>query len=133
MSQWNNQQNWPQGGQYSQYPPQGPPPDKAYNNGQQFPPQAAPYPGPTPQYGQQYVQPPQQQYGNGGEKNPYEGDRFKPKKKINDPILLILFILQVRGRSSSQTRSVLMFLASSLLVSSFFLLSQSVVGFKMVV
>jgi len=63
--------------------------------------QSGPYPGPTPQYGQAqyppqaYVPPTQQIYGNGDVKDPYEGDRFKPKKKINDPIFLILFILQV--------------------------------------
>jgi len=52
--------------------------------------QQPPYPGPTPQYA-----PPLQPYNNGDVKNPYEGDRFKPKKKINDPIFLIFFILQV--------------------------------------
>jgi hypothetical protein len=64
--------------------------------------QSGPYPGPTPQYGQaqyppynNYVPPAQQVYANGDTKNPYEGDRFRPKKKINDPIFLILFILQV--------------------------------------
>lgn len=66
--------------------------------------QSGPYPGPTPQYGQaqyppeaSYVPPTQQIYGNGDVKDPYEGDRFKPKKKINDPIFLILFILQLVG------------------------------------
>jgi len=56
-----------------------------------YEPQQPPYPGPTPQYA-----PPLQPYNNNGDvKNPYEGDRFKPKKKINDPIFLIFFILQV--------------------------------------
>ncbi|OBZ70731.1 Protein PNS1 [Grifola frondosa] len=30
-------------------------------------------------------------------KSPFEGDRFKPKKRINDPIFLILFIAQHAG------------------------------------
>ena len=35
--------------------------------------------------------------GFGGDvKNPYEGERFKPKKRIKDPIFLLLFIAQVR-------------------------------------
>lgn len=56
----------------------------------------APFPGPTQPYAPPY------DYNNnnvskpGGDyKDPYSGDRFKPKKKINDPIFLILFILQV--------------------------------------
>ncbi|KAF8161084.1 plasma-membrane choline transporter-domain-containing protein [Crassisporium funariophilum] len=68
--------------------------------------QPAPYPGPTPAYGQPayYAPPTQPMYGNGGNgnyngdvKNPFEGDRFKPKKRINDPIFLILFVLQFLG------------------------------------
>jgi hypothetical protein len=51
-----------------------------------------PYPGPTPNYNHAYA--PTPQYG-ADFKNPYEGDRFKPKKKINDPIFLVLFIAQV--------------------------------------
>lgn len=68
---------------------------------------APPYPGPTPEYAppnsgynQQWQAegpPPPQQYGNGYEKSPYEGGRFKPKKKINDPIFLILFVLVFLG------------------------------------
>jgi len=56
--------------------------------------QQQPYPGPTPQYAPQPYNPP---YNNNDVKNPYEGDRFKPKKKINDPIFLIFFILQLLG------------------------------------
>ncbi|CAA7263158.1 unnamed protein product [Cyclocybe aegerita] len=60
--------------------------------------QPAPYPGPTPEYAQQpNYAPPPQPYGGGDVKNPYEGDRFKPKKKINDPIFLVLFVLQLLG------------------------------------
>ena len=69
----------------------------------------APAPGPTAPYAEQYAPQPsygQPQYGygqnpsgeggyNGDQKNPYEGDRFKPKKRINDPAFLILFIAQV--------------------------------------
>ncbi|KAJ8076423.1 pH nine-sensitive protein 1 [Marasmius tenuissimus] len=61
----------------------------------------APYPGPTPSYGQPYAPPPQNNYGGGGYggdvKDPYANDRFKPKSKINDPIFLVLFILQFLG------------------------------------
>lgn len=56
-------------------------------------------PGPTPQYGQPaYPQPPGPppgEYG-GDHKSPYEGDRFRPKKRVNDIFFLIFFILQVR-------------------------------------
>jgi len=31
------------------------------------------------------------------QKSPYEGDRFKPQKRINDPIFLIFFVLQLVG------------------------------------
>ncbi|KAH9931154.1 plasma-membrane choline transporter-domain-containing protein [Epithele typhae] len=53
-------------------------------------------PGPSAPYAQQYA--PQTSNGYDGDvKNPYEGDRFKPKKRINDPIFLILFIAQLVG------------------------------------
>lgn len=79
-----------------------------------------PYPGPTPQYGQAYGQPnyaPPNGYGQpaygqqpacgqqqpaygqpayGDFKSPYEGERFKPKKTVNDIFFLIFFIAQVR-------------------------------------
>lgn len=64
----------------------------------------APYPGPNPNYGQQapYYYPPEQPIlYNGDSKDPYEGGRFKPKKTINDPAFLILFILQVKLRCAS--------------------------------
>ena len=56
--------------------------------------QGRPSPGPTPGYAPTY------EYNSGGGyggdvKDPYEGGRFKPKKKVNDPILLIFFVLQV--------------------------------------
>ncbi|KAG2015548.1 integral to plasma membrane protein [Coprinopsis cinerea AmutBmut pab1-1] len=59
----------------------------------------APYPGPTPTYNHAYAPtPPAYPPTYGGDvKNPFENDRFKPKKKINDPIFLILFILQLLG------------------------------------
>ncbi|TRM69781.1 plasma-membrane choline transporter-domain-containing protein [Schizophyllum amplum] len=70
-----------------------------------------PYPGPTPQYGQQYGQQPfypqqpngygqQPAYGQpayGDYKSPYEGERFKPKKTVNDIFFLIFFIAQLLG------------------------------------
>ncbi|KAK0225683.1 plasma-membrane choline transporter-domain-containing protein [Armillaria fumosa] len=55
----------------------------------------APYPGPTPGYAPAYL--PQQQQFVQDVKDPYEGNRFKPKKKVNDPIFLVLFILQFIG------------------------------------
>ncbi|RPD78068.1 DUF580-domain-containing protein [Lentinus tigrinus ALCF2SS1-7] len=75
----------------------------------------APAPGPAPVYAPSYGQPAYGQgeyelggygqgYGQGGgggyggdQKSPYEGERFKPKKRINDPIFLILFIAQLAG------------------------------------
>jgi hypothetical protein len=65
--------------------------------GAQQPPQyqqnSAPYPGPTPNYGgpstvQQAPKPSQQEF---------EGERFKPRKKVNDPIFLVFFVLQFLG------------------------------------
>ncbi|KAI0051823.1 hypothetical protein FA95DRAFT_140853 [Auriscalpium vulgare] len=56
----------------------------AYNNPAYQPGQSQPY------------APPQPPVYNQNEKSPYEGDRFKHKKRINDPLPLILFILQVR-------------------------------------
>lgn len=56
----------------------------------------APDPGPAPYYAQTSYAPPPPQPGYGGDsKSPYAGERFKPKKRINDPIFLILFIAQV--------------------------------------
>ena len=66
------------------YNPQYAPPP-TYNPGGSQPyaqPYAPPYPPPNNGYGGDY-------------KDPYEGDRFKPKKRINDPIFLVLFIAQV--------------------------------------
>jgi hypothetical protein len=57
-------------------------------------------PGPTPYYAPPSVLPPDQVYV-AQEKSPYEGDRFKPKKRINDPFFTIFFILQVRSRCVS--------------------------------
>jgi len=60
--------------------------------------QEPPYPGPTPNYGgghAGYAPTPQQPTYD--QKSPYEGDRFKPKKRINDPIFLVLFVLQFLG------------------------------------
>lgn len=73
-----NQHQW--GGQS----PQG------YSNG------AGPNPGYTPNYAPPSQPPYQQNAYNGDPKSPYEGDRFKPKKKLNDPIFLVFFVLQVR-------------------------------------
>lgn len=56
----------------------------------------APFPGPTQPYMASYhnndnnTNRPAEDF-----KDPYAGDRFKPKKTLNDPIFLVLFILQV--------------------------------------
>ncbi|CCM05448.1 uncharacterized protein FIBRA_07667 [Fibroporia radiculosa] len=59
-------------------------------------------PGPTPNYAEPYAPsgaPPDTDFGNGfsDPKSPYEGDRFKPRKRINDPFFLIVFMLQLAG------------------------------------
>ncbi|KAG6333629.1 hypothetical protein ID866_5454 [Astraeus odoratus] len=51
-------------------------------------PYAAPVSVPPPYSGPTY---------GGDTKSPYEGGRFQPKKKVNDPIFLVLFILQLLG------------------------------------
>jgi len=60
-----------------------------YNN------QQPPYPGPTPAYAQPAYNTTQNYSAD--PKNPYEGERFRPKKRINDPIFLVLFVLQLFG------------------------------------
>jgi len=55
----------------------------------------APYPGPTPNYAQPAYVPPPAPYA--ATKESYEVERFKPKKRINDPIFLVLFVLQFLG------------------------------------
>lgn len=57
------------------------------------------HPGPTPQYAppSEPYPPAQDNGGYGDQKSPYEGDRFKPKKKINDIFFAIFFILQFAG------------------------------------
>ncbi|KAK7057181.1 plasma-membrane choline transporter-domain-containing protein [Favolaschia claudopus] len=74
-------------------------PQQPYYNNNQY--QSNPYqpgapPGPSPEYATQYAPPPPQPFYN-DTKSPYENDRFKPKKRINDPIILVLFILQFAG------------------------------------
>jgi len=62
-------------------------------------------PGPTPNYANPYastIGPPQStNYDNGNgyndQKTPYEGDRFRPRRRINDPFFLIFFVLQLAG------------------------------------
>lgn len=62
--------------------------------------QGAPFPGPTPNYAPQNAfdkppsDPPVQPYSS-DVKDPYTEGRFKPKKKINDPIFLVLFVATV--------------------------------------
>ncbi|KII92408.1 hypothetical protein PLICRDRAFT_102406 [Plicaturopsis crispa FD-325 SS-3] len=81
MSQWNKDQWGAQPQPQAQY---------AQNNG-----------GPSPGYAPAYAQPaPYGDQTGAGEyeaKSPYEGDRFKPKKRVNDVAFLVLFILQFLG------------------------------------
>lgn len=65
-------------------------------------------PGPSPGYSQPYAQPinPPPQF-NEDTKSPYEGGRFQPKKRVNDPIFLVLFILQVGGDNLSSCWSLI--------------------------
>ncbi|PCH43440.1 DUF580-domain-containing protein [Wolfiporia cocos MD-104 SS10] len=57
-------------------------------------------PGPTPYYAEPY-DPPADPPPSGGygydAKSPYEGERFRPKKRVNDPLFLIFFVLQFAG------------------------------------
>lgn len=63
--------------------------------------QGSPYPGPTPNYTQGYPPVPYNQNEpfvqpySSDVKNPYDEGRFKPKKTINDPIPLTLFVAMV--------------------------------------
>ncbi|KAJ4483429.1 plasma-membrane choline transporter-domain-containing protein [Lentinula aciculospora] len=88
MSEWNRDQ-W--GGAGAAPPAQGYPqyPQSSQN--------AAPYPGPTPNYVDPSYNQPQANNGGGEYKQSYEGERFKPKKQINDPFFLIFFVLQFFG------------------------------------
>ncbi len=75
------QQGYPQ-----QYPPPPGPP-------QGYPNQQGPYnPGQSQPYAQPYQAP---ENGYKSEKGTGEYERFKPKKRINDPIFLVLFLAQV--------------------------------------
>ncbi|KAJ4487395.1 plasma-membrane choline transporter-domain-containing protein [Lentinula edodes] len=87
MSEWNRDQ-WAAG---AAPPPQGYPqyPQSTHN--------VPPYPGPTPNYVQPGFTQPQTNNGGGEYKQSYEGERFKPKKKINDPFFLVFFVLQFLG------------------------------------
>ena len=67
-----------------------------FNN--QYPPQEA-QPIYTQGHSQPYAPgapPPPEAGGYGADvKSPYEGERFKPKKRVKDPVFLVLFIAQV--------------------------------------
>ncbi|KAL5506999.1 PNS1 [Sanghuangporus vaninii] len=71
-----------------------------YNN--QYPPYET-QPMYTPGVSQPYAPggPPPPEAGgygyNADVKNPYEGERFKPKKRVKDPVFLVLFIAQLVG------------------------------------
>ena len=64
-----------------------------------------PYPGPTTGYPQTYRYAPTPTQPTYDTKSPFDGDRFRPRKRINDPIFLVLFILQA---------SILLFMSSRL-------------------
>ncbi|KXN90606.1 Protein PNS1 [Leucoagaricus sp. SymC.cos] len=66
--------------------------------------QGTPYPGPTPNYSQSY--PPINTQGQSAPlvqtyapdtKSPYDEGRFKPKRRVNDPIFLVFFIATIFG------------------------------------
>ncbi|KAL9711892.1 pH nine-sensitive protein 1 [Leucoagaricus gongylophorus] len=66
--------------------------------------QGIPYPGPTPSYSQSYPSTGASEQNapfvpsyEDDTKIPYNGGRFQPKKRINDPIFLVLFILTILG------------------------------------
>lgn len=53
-------------------------------------------PGVSEPYAAPSGPPPRNSYGpDKGAMDPYEGDRFKPKKRVNDPFVLLLFVAQV--------------------------------------
>ncbi|TFK75448.1 DUF580-domain-containing protein [Pluteus cervinus] len=58
-----------------------------------------PYPGPIPDYPGNYYSssPPQQYFAISEGKSQYQDELYRPQKKINDPIFLILFVLQFLG------------------------------------
>jgi len=74
--------------------------NSSYNQQQGYQPVAAGHeqpafqPGPTPKYAEPLPPP---SYADGDQKSPFEGDRFKPKKRINDPIFLVFFVFQLAG------------------------------------
>jgi len=53
--------------------------------------------GPVPGFSHPYALPPTQVQNVTDNKSPYEGDRFKPKNKVNDPAILVFFVLQLLG------------------------------------
>ncbi|KAF9075425.1 plasma-membrane choline transporter-domain-containing protein [Rhodocollybia butyracea] len=86
MSNWTHkgEPNPEQWGQQVSQPPQ------AYNG------QPAPYPGPTPNYAQPTTSTSPTPLVE-TDYDAYQGDRFKPRKRIHDPIFLVFFILQFLG------------------------------------
>lgn len=57
-------------------------------------------PGPTPNYAGPYAPPsapPPNENGHYDQKSPYEGERFKPRKRLNDPFFFVFFLLQLAG------------------------------------
>ncbi|KAH8119541.1 DUF580-domain-containing protein [Phellopilus nigrolimitatus] len=68
---------------------------------EQYPPYAENYPmynpGPSAPYAPPSGPPPDAGAYNADYKSPYEGDRFKPKKRVKDPVFLVLFVAQLAG------------------------------------
>jgi hypothetical protein len=95
MSQWNTNEQWGgQAGSQGYHPMYEPGPQS-----QPYATQYAPPQGPPQGYGAGY---------SADQKNPYAGERFKPKKRVNDIFFLILYILTVGEVAVSIQGDVLM-------------------------
>lgn len=68
--------------------------DKDRWNGQTYQPVYQPTPAPDYADPSYTMQPPQSSGYATDQKNPYEGGRFAPKKRIHDPFFLVFFVLQ---------------------------------------
>ena len=86
--------------QYNNAYPQGPPPPQGQNNGNwgMKPPQSyAPPPNPPPPGNGEYGGNPYGDTAPFSQATEKTGERFKPRKRLNDPIFLILFIANLAG------------------------------------
>ncbi|KAK1924435.1 integral to plasma membrane protein [Papiliotrema laurentii] len=86
--------------QYNNAYPQGPPPPQGQNDGNwgMKPPQSyAPPPNPPPPGNGEYGGNPYGDTAPFSQATEKTGERFKPRKRLNDPIFLILFIANLAG------------------------------------